>query len=276
MLVGVPVGVLAIGLGGRLAMLLLRPDLATRRPGVTSDDGFEIGGFTLAGTYTLVNVGVAVGLLGALACLVVSPWLVGPTWFRATTVGVTAGALVGSMILHAGGVDFTGPGAGVALPSSSSSPCPRSVGALLLVLVDRTVSASGPAAGRGAAGGPRPPAGLAPGGVAAAAVPVLLGGARARAARPHRAARRCTAAAGHPRRARGLPAHPVPAGLGLPSRTSRLCSERRIRTRAAAGRGRDPPPRDDIQRSLRKCTCRGPGDRRRRPSGRSRRTPWRS
>jgi hypothetical protein len=175
-LVGVPVGVLAIGLGGRLAMLLLRLTSPPDVVGVTSDDGFEIGRFTLAGTYTLVNVGVAVGLLGALACLVVSPWLIGPTWFRATTVGVTAGALVGSMILHADGVDFTRLHP-LWLAVLFFLALPALVGALLLVLVDRA-SASGPAAVRGSRWWlPFILLVLAPGGVAAVAAPVLLGGA---------------------------------------------------------------------------------------------------
>ena len=175
-LVGVPVGALAIGLGGRLAMLLLRLTSPSDVIGVTSDDGFEIGRFTLAGTYNLLNVGVAVGLIGALACAAVSPWLIGPAWFRAATVGLTAGALVGSMIIHADGVDFTllhprwlAVGLFLALPAL--------VGALLLLLVDR---ASDP--GRPAVRGlrrwlPAAPLVLFPLGVAAAAIPVLLGAA---------------------------------------------------------------------------------------------------
>jgi len=77
---------------------------------VTSDDGFVIGRTTLSGTYNLVVVGAAVGLIGAVAYLVVAPWLIGPGWFRRFTVGVTAGALGGSSLLHADGVDFTATG----------------------------------------------------------------------------------------------------------------------------------------------------------------------
>lgn len=174
--VGVPVGLLAIGLGGRLAMFLLRLTSPPDVIGVTSDDGFEIGQVTLAGTYNLVNVGVAVGLIGALACALVSPWLIGPAWLRATTVGLTAGALVGSLILHADGVDFTrlqprwlAVALFVALPAL--------VGALLLVLVDRATGAA-PAASRGRRRWlPFALVALAPLGVAAVAVPVLVGAA---------------------------------------------------------------------------------------------------
>jgi hypothetical protein len=176
LLVGVPVGALAIGLGGRLAMLLLRLTSPSGVVGVTSDDGFEIGRFTLAGTYNLMTVGVAVGLIGALACAVVSPWLIGPAWFRATTVGLTAGALVGSMIIHADGVDFTllhprwlAVGLFLALPAL--------VGALLLLLVDRASDPARPTARGLRRWLPVAPLVLFPLGVAAAAVPVLLGAA---------------------------------------------------------------------------------------------------
>jgi hypothetical protein len=104
---GVAVGAVVGGLGGRLAMLLLRvtsPDSVT---GVESDDGFTIGQVTVGGTYNLVVLGAAAGVIGAAAYLAVRPWLVGPLWLRRATVGATAGALVGSMLIHADGVDFT-------------------------------------------------------------------------------------------------------------------------------------------------------------------------
>ena len=176
MLVGVPVGVLAIGLGGRLAMLLLRLTSPPEVIGVTSDDGFEIGRVTLAGTYNLVNRRRRRRLIGRAACAVVSPWLIGPAWFRATTVGLTAGALVGSMIIHADGVDFTllhprwlAVGLFLALPAL--------VGALLLLLVDRASTPLGRRRAACAGGCPWRRSLLFPLGVAAAAVPVLLGAA---------------------------------------------------------------------------------------------------
>jgi len=46
------------------------------------------------------------GLIGAAAYVLVSPWLIGPRWFRAVTVAVTAGMLVGTMVIHPDGVDF--------------------------------------------------------------------------------------------------------------------------------------------------------------------------
>jgi hypothetical protein len=37
----------------------------------------------------------------------VAPRLIGPTWFRRLTVGLASGAVVGSMLVHADGIDFT-------------------------------------------------------------------------------------------------------------------------------------------------------------------------
>lgn len=103
---GIPTGVVVAGLGGRLAMLLLRLTSSPAVDGVTSDDGFEIGRFTLAGTYNLLMVGAAVGVIGAAAYRAVAPWLLGPGWFRRLTTAAGSGAVVGSMLVHDDGVDF--------------------------------------------------------------------------------------------------------------------------------------------------------------------------
>lgn len=103
---GIPVGVLVGGFGGRLAMLLLRATSDDSVRGVTSDDGFTIGRLTIAGTYSLLLIGAAVGILGAAVYRLVAPRLIGPTWFRRLTVALAAGAVVGAMLVHADGVDF--------------------------------------------------------------------------------------------------------------------------------------------------------------------------
>jgi hypothetical protein len=104
---GIPVGVLVVGIGSRLAMLLLRVTSPDRVRGVISDDGFTIGQFTLGGTYNLLTLGAAVGIIGAGAYRMVAPWLIGPTWFRRLTTGLASAAVVGSMLVHADGIDFT-------------------------------------------------------------------------------------------------------------------------------------------------------------------------
>jgi hypothetical protein len=104
---GVTVGVLVVGVGSRLAMMLLRLTSPDRVRGVTSDDGFEIGQVTLAGTYNLLLLGAAFGVIGAAAYRAVHPWLIGPHWFQRLTIGLAAAAVVGSMLIHADGIDFT-------------------------------------------------------------------------------------------------------------------------------------------------------------------------
>ena len=103
---GVFVGVLVGGLASRLAMGLLRVTTGASVNGVTSDDGFTIGRVTLGGTYSLLMLGAVVGMIGAAAYRAVAPWLIGPSWFRRVTVAAASGAVVGSMLLHADGVDF--------------------------------------------------------------------------------------------------------------------------------------------------------------------------
>lgn len=104
---GVSVGILVIGLGSRLAMFVLRVTSPGYVVGMESDDGFEMGRITLSGSYQLLALGAAVGVIGALGYIAVAPWLIGPGWFRRVTVGLTAGALVGSLVIVPGGIDFT-------------------------------------------------------------------------------------------------------------------------------------------------------------------------
>jgi hypothetical protein len=103
---GIPVGVIVAGVGSRLAMLALRVSSPDHVIGIESDDGFTIGQFSLSGTYNLLMFGATVGILGAAAYQCVAPWLIGPTWVRRLTVGLAAGVVVGSMVVHSDGVDF--------------------------------------------------------------------------------------------------------------------------------------------------------------------------
>jgi hypothetical protein len=107
MVAGIGTGVLVVGVGSRLAMFVLRLTSPDRVRGVTSDDGFTIGRFTLSGTYNLLMLGAAVGVIGAAVYQWVRPWLLGPRWFRLVTVALSSGAVVGPMLVHADGIDFT-------------------------------------------------------------------------------------------------------------------------------------------------------------------------
>lgn len=104
---GIAAGAVLVGVGSRLAMLVLRLTSPDRVHGLESDDGFTIGRVTLAGTYNLLLIGAMVGMIGAAAYLAVAPRLIGPTWFRRATTGAAAGAFGGAMLVHADGIDFT-------------------------------------------------------------------------------------------------------------------------------------------------------------------------
>ncbi len=104
---GIPFGVVVAGFGSRLAMLVLRMSSPDSVIGVQSDDDFTIGEVTFSGTYNLLLIGAAVGIIGVAAYQCVSPRLIGPMWFRRMTLALGAGAVVGSMLVHADGIDFT-------------------------------------------------------------------------------------------------------------------------------------------------------------------------
>ena len=106
-LAGVVYGVLMIGVGSRLAMFALRLSSSRGVRGLQSDDDFEIGRFTFGGSYNLAHLGAAVGMIGVAVYPLVASWLIGPAWFRRLTLALGSGAVVGSMLVHADGVDFT-------------------------------------------------------------------------------------------------------------------------------------------------------------------------
>src|SRR5438445_2427353 len=103
---GIPTGVVVAGVGSRLAMLLLRLTSPEHVHGLVSDDGFVIGRVTLSGTYNLLLIGAAAGVIGAAAYTWVAPWLLGPLWFRRLTTAIGSGVVVGSLLIHSDGVDF--------------------------------------------------------------------------------------------------------------------------------------------------------------------------
>lgn len=103
---GIPTGVIVVGVGSRLAMFALRLTSPDSVIGRQSDDDFTIGRFTLSGTYNLLLLGAAVGIIGVAAYQCVAPRLIGPTWFRRVTTAAASGAVAGSMLVHSDGIDF--------------------------------------------------------------------------------------------------------------------------------------------------------------------------
>ncbi|MDH2416418.1 hypothetical protein [Nocardioides sp. CER19] len=103
---GLVLGALVAGFLGRLAMFLLIR-LSPELEGTISDDGFEMGRFTVSGSLHLVSAGAFLGLVGAVVYLLARWLLFGPEWFRVGSVALAAGVGVGNQLVHTDGVDFT-------------------------------------------------------------------------------------------------------------------------------------------------------------------------
>jgi hypothetical protein len=103
---GVGLGALVGGVVGRLAMFVL----ARANPAATgteSDDGFEMGRFTLSGSLNLLIIGTLLGIVGAAVYAAVR-WLQ-PSGLplRIAATAACAGVGVGALLVHRDGVDFT-------------------------------------------------------------------------------------------------------------------------------------------------------------------------
>lgn len=101
---GAIAGLVVGGIGGRLAMLLLRltsPELVI---GATSDDGFEIGVMTTE-TLGLLAGMTMLGAVNGVLYAAVRGWL--PRRLRLPLWSLAAAALGGATIVHEDGVDFT-------------------------------------------------------------------------------------------------------------------------------------------------------------------------
>jgi hypothetical protein len=97
-------GAVVGGLGGRMAMFVLRLTSDPQVRFFDTDDGFGIGSVTLD-TIFLVIFTAAVGVIGGLAYLGMRRWL--PAQQRALSTAVVAAAVGGSLFIEPGGVDFT-------------------------------------------------------------------------------------------------------------------------------------------------------------------------
>jgi hypothetical protein len=103
--VGALLGLLVGGVGGRLAMMLLAR-LNPEVTGVTSDDGFTMGQFTVSDTLNLLLLGTLLGVVGAGIYALLRGLRIGPRWVQVLTIGAGPAVVVGAMIVHTDGVDF--------------------------------------------------------------------------------------------------------------------------------------------------------------------------
>ncbi len=98
-------GLLVGGIGGRLAMLLLRFTTEDSIKGIESDDGFLMGRFTFGDTFGLLLTCTLLGIVGGLVVVFGRPFF--PKRYVLIGWPLAAGAIVGSIIVKSDGVDFT-------------------------------------------------------------------------------------------------------------------------------------------------------------------------
>jgi hypothetical protein len=101
---GLAAGFLVGGIGGRLAMFILRLTSDDRVVGIQSDDDFTIGRISLDSIF-LIAATTLVGTILAFAYLLVRRWL--PEHRRPLQAAVFFGLIGGAAVIKPDGVDFT-------------------------------------------------------------------------------------------------------------------------------------------------------------------------
>jgi hypothetical protein len=75
--------------------------------GTKTDDGFAVGQVTMGGTIGLLTTAIVIGALGGLIFLGLRGLRFGPTWFRTLSIAAGATIVVGSLLVHSEGIDFS-------------------------------------------------------------------------------------------------------------------------------------------------------------------------
>ncbi|MEX1009536.1 MAG: hypothetical protein WD271_17095 [Acidimicrobiia bacterium] len=101
---GLACGAVIGGLGGRLAMFVLRLTSDSSLHGLKTDDDFEIGKFSTDTIFLVLFTALLGGVFGILY-LAIRGWL--PERGRPALYGVFCGAVGGAIIVSPGGTDFT-------------------------------------------------------------------------------------------------------------------------------------------------------------------------
>lgn len=101
---GLLTGALVGGIGGRLAMFVLRLTSDPSLHGAKTDDGFIIGRFSGDSLGLVIFTGLS-GVFGGLLYLVVRTWL--PERRRPVLTGVFGGTVGGAAFIRPDGIDFT-------------------------------------------------------------------------------------------------------------------------------------------------------------------------
>lgn len=98
-------GFLIAGVGGRLAMFLLRVTSGSHVIGIESDDGFIIGRVTAASFGLIAALTAGAVIVMGPAYMVARRWV--PSRWRVPVFAVVFGLLGGGALVHADGIDFT-------------------------------------------------------------------------------------------------------------------------------------------------------------------------
>lgn len=98
-------GLLVGGIGGRLAMFLLRLTSDDSVRGIQSDDDFTIGRFDLGDTLSLLMVTTILGIVVGLIVVSGRPFL--PSRLMPLAWGVAGATAGGGILIHQDGVDFS-------------------------------------------------------------------------------------------------------------------------------------------------------------------------
>lgn len=101
---GLVSGLLVAGVGGRIAMRIVALQTPAGYQGLTTDDGATTGEITLLGSLGLIVFLALVGGMGGLVYATVRTAL--PERRRPLAWGLLTGLVVGSMVIHADGVDY--------------------------------------------------------------------------------------------------------------------------------------------------------------------------
>jgi hypothetical protein len=103
-LAGLSMGALIGGIGGRIAMFVLRLTSDPSLSGAETDDGFIIGQIS-GETLFLIAATSFLGVFGGIFYLAVRSWL--PERWRAALFGIFCGSVGGALVIRPDGIDFT-------------------------------------------------------------------------------------------------------------------------------------------------------------------------
>lgn len=134
LLIGFVTGAVVGGVGGRIAMFILRLTSSPALRGLETDDGFTIG-IVSGATMFLMGLTAFLGLLGALSYLAFRLWV--PMRLRPWTAGVVAGLAGGAEFIRPVGIDFNLL-APLPLAIAMFVALPAAYGAVLALLVERS------------------------------------------------------------------------------------------------------------------------------------------